>query len=232
MTYEEFIQNILDTRGRFNCGDEYHETHHIVPKCMGGTNDKENLIDLFAREHFIAHKLLAEENPDNSKLIFAWWSMSMKNNNEYERYELTPEEYEEVRIAMCKVSSESQLGDKNHMYGKHHSEETKRKLSELNKGKNNPFYGKKHSDESKKKISNKRKGQFAGIKNSRIRPVVQCDKNGTFIQCWDYINQASEKLHIEHSHISACCRGKRKSAGGFIWIYEEDWERENKCNIN
>ena len=31
ITYKEFIQNILDTRGRFGCGDEYHEKHHIIP---------------------------------------------------------------------------------------------------------------------------------------------------------------------------------------------------------
>ena len=71
-TYEEFIQNILKTRGRFECGDEYHERHHIVPKCMGGTDEEDNLIDLFAREHFMAHKLLALENRDNDKLVYAW----------------------------------------------------------------------------------------------------------------------------------------------------------------
>ena len=38
-TYQDFINNILETRGRFNCGDEYHEKHHIIPKCMDGTDD-------------------------------------------------------------------------------------------------------------------------------------------------------------------------------------------------
>ena len=49
VTYEEFINNIIQTRDRFACGDEYHERHHIIPKCIGGTDDKDNLIDLFAR---------------------------------------------------------------------------------------------------------------------------------------------------------------------------------------
>ena len=51
VTYEEFINNILESRGRFACGNEYHERHNIVPKSIGGTNDEENLIDLYAREH-------------------------------------------------------------------------------------------------------------------------------------------------------------------------------------
>ena len=69
--YDEFIQNILNTRGRFACEDEYYERHHIVPRCLGGNNDESNLIDLYAREHFIAHKLLALENPENFPVTFA-----------------------------------------------------------------------------------------------------------------------------------------------------------------
>lgn len=99
-TYKEFINNILETRGRFNCGDEYHERHHILPKSCGGTNDKNNLIDLYAKEHFEAHRLLALENPDNKKLISAWWLMShVKGNENQEWYEIKSEEYEEARIA-------------------------------------------------------------------------------------------------------------------------------------
>lgn len=60
LTYKEFIDNILETRGRFACGDEYHERHHIVPKCIGGGNEELNLIDLYAREHFIC---LCQEHP-------------------------------------------------------------------------------------------------------------------------------------------------------------------------
>lgn len=67
ITYKDFIQNIIDTRGQFACNkNEYCERHHIKPKCLGGNNDKENLIDLYAHEHFIAHKLLAQENPNNN----------------------------------------------------------------------------------------------------------------------------------------------------------------------
>jgi hypothetical protein len=39
--------------------DGYKEVHHIKPKSMGGTNDPLNLVHLTAREHFIAHCILA-----------------------------------------------------------------------------------------------------------------------------------------------------------------------------
>lgn len=39
--------------------DGYKEVHHIKPKSMGGTDDYWNLVQLTAREHFIAHCLLA-----------------------------------------------------------------------------------------------------------------------------------------------------------------------------
>lgn len=131
MTYKEFIQNILDSRGRFNCGDEYHERHHIIPKSMGGTNNEENLIDLFAKEHYEAHKLLALENPNDKRLIYAWWMMSHTSNFQRRDYTLSSEEYEEARKAFSTLIS----GKNSPMYGKHLSEETKRKESESKKGK-------------------------------------------------------------------------------------------------
>lgn len=177
-TYVEFIQDILNSRGRFNCGDEYHERHHIKPRCIGGTNDKDNLIDLFAREHFIAHKLLAEENPDNNALIYAWHMMSTTRN--LEQCEISPEEYEEARIAFV----QSRMGDNNPFYGKKLSEEHKQKISKANKGKifsiehckklseshtgtSNPNYGKSPSEETRIKISNANKGKIVSEETRR-----------------------------------------------------------------
>jgi hypothetical protein len=37
----------------------YSERHHIIPKSLGGSNALDNLVNLTAREHFIAHMLLA-----------------------------------------------------------------------------------------------------------------------------------------------------------------------------
>lgn len=97
MTYKEFIDDILQTRGRFVNSNKYHERHHIIPRCKNGTDDEENLIDLFAREHFIAHKLLAEENPDDNQLVCAYTLMAFVKDKNQQRYELTPEEYDDAR---------------------------------------------------------------------------------------------------------------------------------------
>lgn len=56
----------------------------------------------------------------------------------------------------------------------------------------------------------------------RKRKVVQCDKNGKCIKIWEYISMAANELNIIEQHISACCRGKRKTAGGFIWKYVDE----------
>ena len=130
ITYNELIQNILDTRGRFGCGDKYHERHHIVPKCVGGTNDENNLIDLYAQEHFEAHRLLALENPENDKLIFAWSMMSFTKGKNQDRYEIIPKEYEEIKTALSQLASEKYKWENNPFYGHHHSEETKERMKE------------------------------------------------------------------------------------------------------
>lgn len=174
MTYQDFINNIRESRdNKWFEGSEYH---HIIPRCLGGTDDEENLIYLTYREHFQAHKLLCEENPEESKLIYALWMMS--NHGDI----ATPEEYSEIREKFCgiqrkkfsgddnpihhikdkirysNIMREAVLGEKNGFYGKHHTEETKKKMSEkakLRTGERNSFYGKHHTEESRMKMSAK-----------------------------------------------------------------------------
>lgn len=154
--YDEFINNILETRGRHGCGDEYFETHHIIPKCLDGTNDEENLIDLFAREHFEAHRLLALENPNNEKLTYVWWMMATIKNEYQERCRINAEEYEEARIANNNIRQITMTGENAPMYGKHFSEETKKKMSESHKA--------LWTESRRKEVSEWMKGRYAGEK--------------------------------------------------------------------
>lgn len=162
MTYEEFINNILNTRGRFACGDEYHERHHIVPKCMGGGNEEENLIDLFAREHFEAHRLLALENPENDSLVYAWWMMAHTNTSNQRNYEITGEEYEEARVGVANKQSRLQ---KERMSIKENRKRISDSLTGRFIGDKNPNYGRHLSEDAKQKISEAQKGRCTGDKN-------------------------------------------------------------------
>lgn len=75
---------------------------------------------------------------------------------------------EQTRIKM----SESKLGEKNSFYGKTHTEETRKKLSEQRIGKNigqdNPFYGKTHTEENRKIMSENIKKQFENLGHPRL----------------------------------------------------------------
>ena len=42
------------------CPNGYVERHHVLPRALGGTDDSSNLVALTAREHFVAHMLLAK----------------------------------------------------------------------------------------------------------------------------------------------------------------------------
>jgi hypothetical protein len=198
-TYEKFINNILETRGRFACGEEYCERHHILPKCMGGTDDNENLIDLYAREHFEAHKLLAQENPNNHKLVYAWHCMSVMYSDNQERYELTPEEYEEARVVFSKTISENFLGSGNPFYGKHHSDDVCEALSAKLSGENNPMYGKHLSDETRNKLSESAKDRFKDVNNHPMYGKRHSDSS-------------KRKMSESHKNISEETRQKMRDA--------------------
>jgi len=53
--------------------DAYTEQHHVIPKSLGGSNNKSNLVKLTAREHFIVHLLLVRmvDIADTYRMIHA-----------------------------------------------------------------------------------------------------------------------------------------------------------------
>jgi hypothetical protein len=124
MTYTEFIQGIITTRGQWNIAEgDYYEVHHIVPKCLGGlpkrankTTHNSNIIWLYPQEHFIAHKLLAEENSTNVKLTCAFIRMCYSKNADYA---ITAEEYAEAKKLQAEAARINSTGKNNPMYGKY-----------------------------------------------------------------------------------------------------------------
>lgn len=81
MNYRKIYAAIIEnakTKNRIT--DEYTERHHIIPRSLGGLNDDENIVRLTAREHFIAHRLLAKMFPTDkkakAKMVYAQWILS------------------------------------------------------------------------------------------------------------------------------------------------------------
>ena len=84
MNYQKIYDDIVN-RGKTRILEGYTEKHHIIPKCMGGTDEECNLVKLTAREHFLVHAFLCEIYPSNKKLHFAFWSMSNLRGEQHER---------------------------------------------------------------------------------------------------------------------------------------------------
>ena len=108
----------------------YTELHHIIPQSMGGSNDKENLVELTAREHFICHWLLIKmtEGEDRSKMLYAL--NGMKAENKYQqRYhtKITARVYEKYRIEHAENHSKRMKGRKAWNKGVPQTEEHKEK---------------------------------------------------------------------------------------------------------
>ena len=79
MNYQKIYNNLINNRSiRPLLIDEYYENHHIIPKCLGGSNDKQNLIKLTYREHYIAHLLLSRIYKTNSGIQYAFLCMLRK----------------------------------------------------------------------------------------------------------------------------------------------------------
>jgi hypothetical protein len=97
MNYRQHYDNLIASRkdrilDPFIC----YEKHHILPKCLGGTNDKENLVLLTAREHFICHWILVRIHTNNSKLIYSFHAMCTQNKTG-ERYTPSSRTYAEAK---------------------------------------------------------------------------------------------------------------------------------------
>jgi len=130
----------------------YTERHHIIPQSLGGNNDKDNLVDLTAREHFVCHWLLIKmtEGKDRSKMLYALNGMKAENRYQ-QRYstKITARVYENHRIEHAHTHSNTMKGRTPSNKGRKMSEEQKQLLRE--KAKANHANGKVYSVESQQK---------------------------------------------------------------------------------
>ncbi len=113
MNYKKiYDQLIADRRLNPPSEAEYVEVHHILPRCMGGTDEPENLIRLRPEDHFFAHLLLAKTY-DTRQLWGALIAMHARKPRSELLYKRTRVKYGFVRRRYGELCSEFRVGEDN-----------------------------------------------------------------------------------------------------------------------
>ena len=90
-------------------------------------------------------------------------------------------------------------GAENHFYGKHHTEESRRKMSESRKGRVIDDEWRQHLSEA-----------------STVKRQVQNLDTG---EIFDSVKKAAESCGVASTNITRACKGKTKTSGGYRWKY-------------
>lgn len=101
--YTRWYYQIIDrAQGRLLNNSIYTESHHIIPKSLGGTNKKTNLVLLSGREHFIVHWLLTKmvSGEFQQKMAYACKRMMHSKNASQHRYKISSRIYENLRTQL------------------------------------------------------------------------------------------------------------------------------------
>lgn len=108
MNYQKIYDSLVK-RGRSRAIQGYTESHHIVPRCLGGSDESDNLVDLTPEEHYLAHQLLVKMYPNCPPLANAAMMMTAQRPSN--------KVYGWLRRRVSKVMSDNQSGKGNSQYG-------------------------------------------------------------------------------------------------------------------
>ena len=119
MNYKKVYDSIIETR-LLHEYEGYTERHHIIPKSAGGSDDKDNLVRLSAREHFVCHLLLTKMYPINSIeyicMVKAFMMMLVCSTNQ-DRH-ITSRSFALLKQEFARLQSLNQSGGGNSQFGK------------------------------------------------------------------------------------------------------------------
>jgi hypothetical protein len=118
----------------------YSEKHHIIPRCLGGSDDRNNLVRLTAREHFIAHRLLAKVH--GGKMWAALAFMSRGGVKSAAKHQCTSREYDYIKNKDSEWRSCFYVGSNNPFFGQSHDDRALSKMRKPRVNKDN-LYGRK-----------------------------------------------------------------------------------------
>ena len=197
---------------------------------------------LTAREHYVAHLLLAKIYND-----YKMWNAITSfrgNNDEQERsFRFNSRLFEKAKLIAVQMGS----GEGNSMWGRHHSEETKAKMRAY-------ATGRKHSEETRRKISLGNKGKHCNkgrvvseetrrkmslaMKGRKLtdehkeqlkqlamknrKPVRRFALDGTFIDEFPCAKDIADILGVTPMAVKLCCLGVNRTCHGYVFKYCED----------
>ena len=205
----------------------YTEKHHILPKCMGGSNEIENICILTAREHFLCHMLLCEIHPKEYKLKHALFLMAVgKQKIKEKQYIIGSRVYERLRkeysqmLTGVEQSKETKLKKSIAMKAVWASKTDEEMSLKSKKGwetrvKNGTD---KLTPEHSKNISNSLKGRKINWDTKMSKCILQYDLEGNFIREWASISSAQREVGGD---IKSAVAGRQKTSAGFTWKYKK-----------
>ena len=166
--YSKWYNNLIHKAQLRGSIQGYKETHHIIPRSFGGDNVKSNVVQLTAREHYIAHALLWKmkfEGIYGSKMAFAFNTfinkMTTKERGVNHTYTISSRMYETFRKHYSQMLKEKYAKEGGTFTGRTHSEETKKiigeksRLKEFKRGVDHPSWGKKLNISAEAKLKRK-----------------------------------------------------------------------------
>lgn len=109
MNYKNHYDKLI-TRAQTRKLSTYVESHHIIPRCVGGKNTANNKVNLTPEEHYVAHQLLVKIYPNNYKLIYAANMMCVNSKNLNRLYNKS---FGWLRRKLSETQKINQSGNKN-----------------------------------------------------------------------------------------------------------------------
>ena len=148
MDYHSIYQKLINTRRILvrSKKNGIFENHHIFPKCLGGTNDKENKILLTPKEHYIAHLLLVRMYSGKAKAKMSYALFQMCRTNPKQKRIVSASQFDSAKRTMIENCS----GVNGPFYGKKHTQHAKTLASIAKRGDKNPFFGRSTWNKGKK----------------------------------------------------------------------------------
>jgi len=213
MNYQR-IYNELINRAKNRKLKGYKERHHIIPRCIQGLDTEDNIVELTAKEHYMAHRLLTEIYPNNSKIKYAYWMMCSMETESQMRYKVSAKSYEyakqlistrtaETKQKISETLKQSYDSGKRKKWnlGKTMPKEYGEKISKTKKGMVGTNKGIQMSDEQKQKIRNTLLGHEVD-QNTRTK-ISQTLLNKPILTC-PHCDKSSRGTSFKIYHFEHC----------------------------